>query len=290
MSRISTLLTAAALVCGGLLQAAPQPLIHSGESIVFMGDSITMYSGKEKSGFVQLVASGLKTNGVEIKAVPRGRWHENAGHMLARLEKDVLSKKPTWLALNCGTVDACGWNSRGLPIDKYKANIRQIVEQTQQAGIKVMILTATMVELDPAYRYNQKIDTYNAFLHQIAAEKGCLVADLNQAMKTAIAQAGASVKLPLLLSQSHLDTEGDLLVAKSVLRSFGLSQEMIDKSEAKWLVMPQACSMTIHSRFQPKITIQERRTLDKIVAEKGGSLQSLLWHAMDEIIKNELKK
>jgi lysophospholipase L1-like esterase len=283
------LLTAAVLLGGGLLQAAPQPVVKSGDSIAFMGDSITSSGAREKSGFVQLVASGLKVNGIEVKTLGLGRWHENSGHMLKRLEKDVLSKKPTWLALNCGTVDACGWNGRGQKLEQYKANIRQIVEQTQAAGIKVMILTATMVDLDPAYRYNQKIDTYNAFLHQIAAEKGCLLADLNQAMKTAIAQAGDSAKLPLLVSQSHLDTEGDLLVAKCILRTVGLSPEAIDKAEAHWLAMPQACQLQVHSSFQPMITIQERRALDKIVAEKGGSLQSLLWHAMDEIIKNELK-
>ena len=105
---------------------------------------------------------------------------------VARLGRDVLNKKPDWMTLSCGVNDV--WHGkRGVSLDDYKVNITKIVDQCQSAGVKVMILTSTMIGEDQGHANNKKLATYNDFLKELAREKKCLLADLNADMQAAIA-------------------------------------------------------------------------------------------------------
>ena len=54
---------------------------------------------------MKLVIAGLAANGVEVEAAPAGIGGHKSNDMLARLERDVLSKKPQWMTLSCGVND-----------------------------------------------------------------------------------------------------------------------------------------------------------------------------------------
>ncbi len=286
MRKLSKLVTLSALLCGGLLQAAP--IITSGDSIAFMGDSITQFGADQPSGYVRLVISGLKVNGIEVKPYPAGISGHKSNQMLARLKRYVLDKNPTWMTLSCGVNDVMH-GSKGIELEPYKANIRQIVEQTQAAGIKVMILTATMISEDKDNPNNKKLDTYNAFLRELAAEKGCPLADLNGDMKAAIEQAGGYErgKNRMTYDGVHMDVEGNLMMAKGILKTFGLDEAMIAKAEAHWLTMPNAVRINMR-HLVPKVSLQQKRQLEKIAAEKGVSLEQMLGDALGNYIKTEL--
>ena len=45
--------------------------VRSGETIAFVGDSITQF-GNRPDGFIHLVMDGLKCNGINAKAIPAG--------------------------------------------------------------------------------------------------------------------------------------------------------------------------------------------------------------------------
>ena len=88
------------------------------------------------------------------------------------------------MTLSCGVNDV--WHGvKGIPLDQYKQNITKIVDQCQAAGVKVMILTSTMIGEDQANANNQKLSAYNDFLRSLAKEKNCLLADLNAEMQAA---------------------------------------------------------------------------------------------------------
>jgi lysophospholipase L1-like esterase len=69
-------------------------LVKSGEKIAFLGDSITQGGWGNPKGYVHLVIEGLEANGVKAEPVPAGISGHKSNDMLARLERDVLSKKP----------------------------------------------------------------------------------------------------------------------------------------------------------------------------------------------------
>ena len=223
---------AAALAIGmiGATAAQAEIAVSSGQKIAFLGDSITQ-GGVGPQGYVTLVIRGLEANGVKATMIPAGISGHKSNDMLGRLEKDVLSKKPDWMTLSCGVNDV--WHgANGVPLDKYKENITKIVEQCQRAGVKVMILTSTMIGEDQPNPNNQKLMAYNEFLRTLAKDKKCLLADLNADMQAAIAKAGPDKKGNLLTGDGvHMNPAGNVMMATGVLKGFGLSAEQIAKAQ-----------------------------------------------------------
>ena len=207
--------------------------VKEGAKIAFMGDSITQ-AGARPNGYVRLVIRGLASAGVKATAVPAGISGHTSNQMLARLEREVLSKNPDWMTLSCGVNDV--WHGkRGVPLDQYKVNITKIVDNCHAAGVQVMLLTATMIGEDKANANNGKLASYNQFLHDLAKEKKCLLADLNMDMQAAIDSAEDKKGGKLLTSDGvHMNPAGNRMMAAGVLRGFGLSAEQIEKARAEW--------------------------------------------------------
>lgn len=211
--------------------------VKDGQKIAFMGDSITQ-AGAGPKGYVRLVISGLGANDVKATAIPAGISGHKSNQMLDRLDRDALNKKPDWMTLSCGVNDV--WHgANGVPLDKYKENITKIVEKCEAAGVKVMILTSTMIGEDQPNANNQKLVAYNDFLKALAKEKKCLLADLNADMQAAIAKVGPEKKGNLLTGDGvHMNTAGNKMMATGVLRAFGLNAEQIAKAEQAWSAPP----------------------------------------------------
>ncbi len=218
----------------GMVQLnAADVAVKSGEKIAFMGDSITQ-GGAKPGGYVRLVISGLEANGITTEAIPAGKSGHKSNQMLARLEKDALSKNPDWMTLSCGVNDV--WHGkRGVSLEDYKKNITDIVDQCQSAGVKVMILTSTMIGEDAANPNNQKLAPYNAFLIELAKEKKCLLADLNAAMQAELKAAGPDRKDKMLTRDGvHMNPAGNQMMAVGVLKGFGLDDAQIKKAQESW--------------------------------------------------------
>ena len=207
--------------------------VKEGQKIAFMGDSITQ-AGAAPNGYIRLVIGGLEAAGVKTTAIPAGISGHKSNQMLERLQRDVLSKKPDWMTLSCGVNDV--WHgANGVPLDQYKVNITKIVDRCQAAGIKVMILTSTMIGEDEPNANNQKLATYNEFLRALAKEKDCLLADLNADMQTAIAASKDKKGGRLLTSDGvHMNPEGNKMMAAGVLKAFALNAEQIKKAQESW--------------------------------------------------------
>jgi len=214
---------------------------EAGQKVAFLGDSITANGWNHKNGYVHLVAIALEQQGHEITVIPAGISGHTSKDMLARLQRDVLAKHPDWMTLSCGVNDV--WHgAAGVPLDQYESNIRSIVDQAQAAGIKVMILTSTLIMEDPGNEFNQKLATYNQFLRSLAQEKGTLLADLNadeQAELARLKAAGADTSKPLLTVDGvHPIYPGDVLMATGILKAFGSTDDQIAQAKTLWDVIP----------------------------------------------------
>ena len=161
------------------------------------------------------------------------------------------------MTLSCGVNDV--WHFKlqlgkrkfkGIPLGEYKKNITQIIEKAQAANIKIMILTSTMIGEDQSKELNQNLIPYNDFLRKIAKEKNCLIADLNKDMQAALKTLPnvkgnarmfgdraykSEFKNKLTTDGCHMNKLGNIMMAKGVLRTFGLSEEKIATAEKEWL-------------------------------------------------------
>jgi lysophospholipase L1-like esterase len=210
--------------------------IKSGQSIAFLGDSITANGWNQKTGYVHLVVSGLQAAGVDVVPIPAGISGNTSKDMLARLDRDVLSKKPDWMTLSCGVNDV--WHGvNGVSLDQYKINITYIVDQAQAAGIKVMILTSTPIHEDPNNDDNQKLAAYNDFLHRLAVQKGCLLAGVGAAMAD-VNKAHPGPAHYLTMDGVHPIGLGNEIMAIPILKAFGVSDAQIALAKAQWDNIP----------------------------------------------------
>ena len=231
-------------------------LVKKGETIAFMGDSITA-GGVRPNGYVTFAMEALNHEGLDLKMVPAGKSGNRSKDMLARLDASVISKDPEWMVLSCGVNDVWHFTLtlgkrtfEGVPLEDYKKNIREILAKAAAADIKVMILTSTMIGEDPEKETNKKLIPYNDFLREIAREKGLPLADLSQDMHAALkeipdAEGKArmfgepnyqrNIKNKLTTDGCHMNKLGNIMMAKGVLRTFGLSEEKIAAAEKRWL-------------------------------------------------------
>ena len=227
------LLAGLAAVLGTTSAGAGEIAVKDGQKIAFLGDSITQ-GGIGPDGYVTLTIRGLESAGIKATAIPAGISGHKSNDMLDRLDRDVLSKKPDWMTLSCGVNDV--WHGeKGVPLEDYKKNITQIVGKSQAAGIKVMILTSTMIGEDQPNPNNRKLVAYNEFLRTLAREKHCLLADLNAEMQATIAAAGPDRKGNLLTGDGvHMNPAGNRMMAAGVLKGFGLSAEQLETATKSW--------------------------------------------------------
>jgi lysophospholipase L1-like esterase len=250
------LLAAIAVFTGFASTLHAEILVKPGEKIAFLGDSITQGGWSNPAGYVRLVISGLAANGVNAEAVPAGISGHKSNQMLARLEKDVLEKKPQWMTLSCGVNDV--WHgAKGVPLDEamaasgaydikpgepergtYKQNITAIIDRARAAGVKPVILTATVIKEDLASPENQKLRPYNAFLRELAAGRNLPLADLNAMFEERIKAENKPGQKTVTSDGVHMNAEGNKLMAVGVLKAFGLDDAQLKKAQEAWSAAP----------------------------------------------------
>ena len=279
----AVLLLSSSMIFSAFNAQAGEIAIKEGEKIAFLGDSITA-AGRKPGGYCQLVLLALKDRGINTPAVFAGIGGHKSNQMLARLEKDVLNHKPDWMTLSCGVNDV--WHGKhGVELAPYKTNITEIIDRAQSAGVKVVLLTSTMIKEDQANDLNQKLAPYNDVLRELAKAKGCLLADLNVDMQEALKTPPPNRPDGKKLTSDgvHMNPYGNIMMARGVAKAFGLTDAQLDESEKKWRSVPSH-----EVRLGDiKLSLNEMEALGAAAKADGTDVSGLLRKAV-EARKNEL--
>lgn len=262
--------------------AADEVAIKTGQKLAFLGDSITQQGAGSPSGYVQLVISGLKANGIDVTPIPAGISGHTSRDMIARIDKDVIRKKPDWMTMSCGVNDV--WHgATGVDLPSYKKNITEMVDRAQKADIKVMILTSTMIGEDQPNPNNQKLVAYNDFLKELAKEKGCLLADLNADMQAAVTKAGRGqpgAAHTVTIDGVHMVSSGNRMMALGILKAFGLDDAQLQKAQKAWLDIPHAVELN----GRTLITIRQWDKIDAIARKEHKTVADVVNEAFSKTL------
>ena len=261
---------AVAVVAVSIAQTATAGIaVKSGDKIAFLGDSITQAGWGSPTGYVRLVISGLEANGVKAEPLPAGISGHKSNDMLARLDRDVLSKKPQWMTLSCGVNDV--WHGKnGVALDDaaltggiygpeaagrgtYKKNIAEIVEKATAAGIKVVMLTATVIQENLENAENAKLTTYNDYLRALAKEKNLPMADLYAMFQERLKAENKPGQKVLTSDGVHMAKEGDKLMATGILQAFGLDAAQIKTAQDAWAKATEAAEAAKKAAVAAKV-------------------------------------
>lgn len=243
--RVFSLLITGVAVAMSLNAVAPAhaeekpKLLRDVKTIVTLGDSITQ-GGAAPGGYVwrlQKYLDALYPN--EIKIINSGISGHKSTDMSARFQRDVLDHKPDLVTISVGVNDVWhgfydnhpeGDGPRGVDIETYRQKVTGMVEAAQAQGIRVVILTTTVIHEDLDNKENAKARAYNQALKEIAASHKCAFVNLFGACEKAIrayrAVAG-SAENALTTDGVHMNLAGNQLMAHVILRGFGVSEKSL---------------------------------------------------------------
>jgi acyl-CoA thioesterase-1 len=178
------------------------------ERIVFLGDSIT-----DGNSYPLLVRQALvEADKPAPVCIDAGIGGDTAAGMLKRLDRDVLSHRPTLVTLSAGINDAL----HGVAAADYERDVTAIAEWASKSKLRLLIINTTILGEKYADA-DKRLDRYNEILHDLAQTYKCPLADVNHLMHDARA-GGRDV---LEDDQVHPNYEGQRLIARAVLDALG---------------------------------------------------------------------
>jgi len=283
-------------VCLNLRAQTPPDnlLVKNGQTVAFMGDSITGMGWGVSGGYIHLVVDGLAAIGVKITPIPSGVGGNGSVAMLKRVDADVIAKKPDWLTLSCGVNDV-----GSLTLDEFSRNITAIVDKAQAAGIKVMILPPTPIcEAAKLDKITDRLQSYVDFMKQLAKERHLPCADIHQAYLDYIAAVHQPENPNIVTVDGvHPNPDGHLCFAKTILAAFGATPDQMATAQKAWYAAPQNAGVPSGFIFATPVplTADEVAALDKMAADQKIDLRRLLHTvglqaALEVLTKNDLEK
>jgi len=201
--------------------------LKKGDHIIFFGDSLTEMAGKEvpkdmvTRGYVRIVQEELaKTH--KDKDIKVG-WVATGGHtvpdLLKRVEKDVISQKPTIVVIQIGCNDA-----RRIKKEQFKESLEQLIDTLQKANIQVIQCTLTSVgeKHDGTNKDDKNLEEFAEVQRGVVKDKKVPMNDLRKAFVEYWKTNNKDNKGSGLLTYdgNHWNQKGHDFVAEQMLKKF----------------------------------------------------------------------
>jgi isoamyl acetate esterase len=220
-----------AIFTAGLAIAADAPAVslQKGDRIVFLGDSITA-AGVGPKGFVTLIKNALaeKHKDLGVEVIGAGVSGNKVPDIQKRLEKDVLSKKPTIVVIYIGINDV--WHgekdpAKGTSKENYEAGLRDVIKRCQEAGARVVLCTPSVIgeKNDASNTNDAKLDEYAEISRKVAKDLKVPVCDLRKEFQAYEKDHNPDNKDHGVLTgdRVHLNDAGNQFVADALLKTLG---------------------------------------------------------------------
>ncbi|HZO91710.1 MAG TPA: SGNH/GDSL hydrolase family protein [Chthonomonadaceae bacterium] len=213
-------------------------LIGRNATVVCLGDSITEYPEGYVTVMRNLLAAAYPERNLQI--VNAGVGGNKAPDMLARLQRDVIARKPDWVTINVGINDvwhgfydfaaerACpeGNGPGGVSLEEYTQALTLMVDALREAtDAQIVLLTPTVIGEDvdnPENIANRKLEGYVEAMRRVAEAHSTYLAPTHEDCVRAIrAGKAANPDYRLTTDGVHMNPVGNFVMALSVLYTLG---------------------------------------------------------------------
>ncbi len=213
-----------------------QSPVSKKEVIAFFGDSITQ-AGARPGGYCKLIGEALAKEkpelGVEI--VYAGISGNKVPDLERRLERDLLSKKPTVVFIYIGINDV--WHStrgKGTPKFQFKTGLRRLITKISESGASVVLCTPSVIgeKNEGANPLDEMLEEYSAISRAVASESGVTLCDLRKSFVDHLTVNNPENKSSGVLTRDgvHLNIDGNRFVAALAAEAIA---EALQKSETE---------------------------------------------------------
>jgi lysophospholipase L1-like esterase len=203
--------------------------VHKGDRIVFLGDSITQAGNDHATGYVVLIRKALEEKyGKDVEVIGAGISGNKVPDLQKRLDRDVLSRKPTLVVIYIGINDVWHGESdpkRGTLPDAYRDGLEDVISRIKEAGARVLVCTPSMIgeRSDGSNKNDTRLDKYAEISRSVARKLKVPVCDLRQSFldKLKKVNPGNNDRGVLTPDGVHLNDTGNAFVARVILDSLG---------------------------------------------------------------------
>jgi isoamyl acetate esterase len=203
--------------------AEDKPALKKGETIVFLGDSITQ-GGVGPKGYVTVVKNTLaeKHKDLGITVIGAGISGNKVPDLQRRLTKDVLDKKPTLVVIYIGINDV--WHGekdpkKGTSPETFEAGLTDIIGKIKEKGARVVLCTPSVIGEKKSNTLDSKLDEYSEIGRKVAKKESVQLCDLRKAFIDHLAKNNPDDKDRGILTgdRVHLNEAGNKFVAQTIL-------------------------------------------------------------------------
>jgi lysophospholipase L1-like esterase len=169
--------------------------------------------------------------------------------MAARFQRDVIAARPDIVTISVGVNDVWhafydftagkpileGNGPNGVPIVTYRKKVDEMIRAAKSAGIRPILLSATMVYENFSGPENARIVEYNRSLQALARHHAISYVDLFGVFRKTILeyQKHAGTRVNLVTSDGvHLNPAGNQLMAYTILKALGVSDNSLADARA----------------------------------------------------------
>lgn len=260
---VSTMVLGGVMLMAGRATAQEQAKLEAGDRIVFLGDSITQ-QGAGKEGYVTMVAETLAKDHADLKieVIGAGISGHKVPDLEARLERDVLSKKPTKVIIYIGINDV--WHSqsgRGTSKENFEAGLGRIIAKIREAGATPLLCTASVIgeKTDASNDLDTMLAEYCEISRKVAAESKVQLIDLNKAFWEHIKANNPENKDRGILTgdRVHLNKAGNEFVAKQMLTALGAGKTEANQDEAGKSEAGKTLRHVVLFKFKDEVTKEQ---------------------------------
>ena len=216
-----------------LVASGGEKVIKNGDTLVFMGDSITQFGKDTVDGYLRLVVQGLAANNINVTWYGVGISGQTAVQMKNRFQNDVVAKNPDVCTIFAGVND-CGsnWpvNTNSTPND-----VAAMADMAIANGIKPVLLSPTGVNGEG---FKQNVCDYAAAVKGIAQARNIPYAQTYEAFRECVDDPANPVinqfGYKATKDGTHMDVVGNRILAREVLKAFGFDATELANAEAAW--------------------------------------------------------
>ena len=226
-SKVFKLFAAAALFLFASVAGA-QPPLKAGDRVVFLGDSITqqqIYTRYVMNYFT------LRYPGLDVTFRNAGWGGDFASRGLGRLQRDVLSLKPTVVTVCYGMNDAGYKKFDEKVLGRYAQSMEGLVAELKKAGARVVLLTPGCVDTDrnapfKEVDYNGTLARYGQAVEQLARKENAAFFNMHGLMLDAQTRAKArDPNFTMLPDGVHPNEMGQAVMTYAALKALGCKDQ-----------------------------------------------------------------
>jgi len=210
--------------------------LQDGDSIVFLGDSIT-----HQCLYTQYVEDYFYTRfpKMRLKFHNSGVGGAKAWDALERFDRDVADYKPKYVTVLLGMNDGRYQPFNQEIFDTYHTDMTKLIGRLKEIGTTPILMTPTMFDSRAARNgkrkhdsgklelYNSVLAYYGTWLRDVAVESGFGFVDMYGPLNNiTLQERKANADFTIIRDSVHPDAPGQVVMAFAILNDMGLKKQV----------------------------------------------------------------